>query len=200
MGEEVVFLTAARILDAAEETLRRYGPSKTTVVDVARALGVSHGSVYRHFGSKAELRAAVVRRWLDATLGPLASISEGKDDPIPRMKRWLDGLVGIKRQRAAADPELFAAYFALAVESDQVVREHMEELRRQLAAIVADGVARGEIVSDEPSITAQALLDATVKFQNPAHAAGWKAPDVDAAYEAVWRLALRGLAARKEEK
>ena len=28
------------ILDAAEQVLRRHGPAKTTVVDVARALGV----------------------------------------------------------------------------------------------------------------------------------------------------------------
>ena len=44
--------------------LRRFGPAKTTVVDVARALDVSHGSVYRHFPSKAALRDAVTERWL----------------------------------------------------------------------------------------------------------------------------------------
>ena len=31
-------LTAESILDTAEEVLRRFGPAKTTVVDVARAL------------------------------------------------------------------------------------------------------------------------------------------------------------------
>ncbi len=65
-------LTADRILDAAEEVLTRYGPAKTTVVDVARALGVSHGSVYRHFASKAALRDAVTERWLARVSGPLA--------------------------------------------------------------------------------------------------------------------------------
>ena len=65
-------LTPDRILDAAEETLTRYGPAKTTVVDVARALGVSHGSVYRHFPSKAALRDAVTERWLARVSDPLA--------------------------------------------------------------------------------------------------------------------------------
>lgn len=50
-------LSAERILDTAEEVLRRFGPAKASVLDVARALGVSHGSVYRHFPSKAALRA-----------------------------------------------------------------------------------------------------------------------------------------------
>ncbi len=57
-------LTREKILEAAENVLRRYGLSKATVVDVARMLGVSHGSVYRHFASKAELREAVLRVWL----------------------------------------------------------------------------------------------------------------------------------------
>ena len=59
-----VVLTRERILEAAEDVLRRFGPSKATVVDVARALGVSHGSVYRYFASKAELRDAVTQIWL----------------------------------------------------------------------------------------------------------------------------------------
>lgn len=45
-----------RILDAEEDVLRRFGPAKATVVDVAKSLGVSHGGVYRHFPTKVALR------------------------------------------------------------------------------------------------------------------------------------------------
>ena len=69
-------LTAERILEAAEEVLRRYGPAKANVVDVARALGVSHGSVYRHFPSKAALRDAVTERWLAEDIGAARSCSD----------------------------------------------------------------------------------------------------------------------------
>ena len=62
------------ILDTAEEVLRRFGPAKATVVDVARALDVSHGSVYRHFPSKAALRDAVTERWLARVSEPLEVI------------------------------------------------------------------------------------------------------------------------------
>ena len=58
---ETLILTPERILEATEEVLRRYGLAKATVVDVARALDVSHGSVYRHFPSKASLREALAR-------------------------------------------------------------------------------------------------------------------------------------------
>src|SRR5579859_2093653 len=62
---ETVVLTPERILEVTEDVLRRFGLAKATVVDVARALDVSHGSVYRHFPSKASLREAVAKRWLE---------------------------------------------------------------------------------------------------------------------------------------
>lgn len=74
-------LSAERILDTAEEVLRRFGPAKATVLDVARALGVSHGSVYRHFPSKAALRAAVAERWLARVSTPLVEIATGEVRP-----------------------------------------------------------------------------------------------------------------------
>lgn len=76
-------LTAERILEASEGVLRRFGPAKATVVDVARELGVSHGSVYRHFPSKAALRDAVAERWLASVLEPLAEVADW-ERPAPR--------------------------------------------------------------------------------------------------------------------
>src|SRR6187402_2359986 len=93
-------LTPERILEAAEEVLRRYGPAKATVVDVARALGVSHGSVYRHFPSKAALRDAVVERWLARSGAPLAKIAADKGKASKRLRRWFDTLIAGKRQKA----------------------------------------------------------------------------------------------------
>ena len=34
-----------RILEAADGVLRRHGPAKTTIVEVARVMGLSHASV-----------------------------------------------------------------------------------------------------------------------------------------------------------
>lgn len=56
-------LTKETILDATEDVLRRFGPEKTSVVDVARSLNVTHGTIYRHFPSKSALRLAVLKRW-----------------------------------------------------------------------------------------------------------------------------------------
>ena len=188
-------LTRERILEAAEDVLRRFGPQKANVVDVARALGVSHGSVYRHFASKADLRDAVVRRWLESVSAPLKAIV-AEEGPAPqRLKRWLDALVATKRsKRISPDKELFAAYRALFDESGMAIETHVGELARQAAVIIEDGIARGEFRKVDPDETARALLDATTRFHNPAHAEEWSDPRIDVSYEAVWRLVVAGLA------
>src|SRR5919204_1755291 len=98
-------LTAEQILAATEDVLRRYGPAKATVVDVARALGVSHGSVYRHFRTKTALREAVTKRWLDHTTTLLEPLAAGPGPAARRMADWLTVLFHAKRRKAFDDPE-----------------------------------------------------------------------------------------------
>jgi AcrR family transcriptional regulator len=188
-------LTPERILVAAEEVLRRYGPAKANVVDVARALGVSHGSVYRHFGSKAALRDAVTERWLSDISQPLETIAATEAAPASeRLGSWLDGLVQAKRRKALDDPELFATYVELTAGAREVVKTHVDTLVGQLERIIVAGVSQGDLVADDPGSAARAAFDATSRFHNPAHAAEWSDPQIDAAYQGVRALVLRGLA------
>ena len=111
---ETLVLTPERILEVTEDVLRRFGLAKATVVDVARALDVSHGSVYRHFPSKASLREAVAKRWLDRANAPLQKIAEGSGPAPARLDRWLRTMFAIKHKKVCDDPEMFATYLALA--------------------------------------------------------------------------------------
>jgi len=188
-------LTPDRILDAAEDVLTRYGPAKTNVVDVARALGVSHGSVYRHFASKAALRDAVTERWLDRVTNPLKKIVAEDAPAASRLRRWFDTLIAIKRRKAKAEPELFATYHALVSESRDVVHAHVEELTGEVSAIVADGIRRGEFAAVDPAATGKAIFYATARFHDPSYAAEWNEPGLDAVFDDMWALIIRGLTA-----
>lgn len=189
-------LTRDRVLDAAEDTLRRFGPAKTTVVDVARALGVSHGTVYRHFASKAELRDAVLDRWLERMNGPLDAIARADGPAGDRLRWWLSTLMEQKQRRAREDPDLFAAYAQLSADARGVIAEHVAEMKRQVARILADGMARGEFASGDADAVGAAVFAATTRYHHPAHAAEWGAPGFAASFDELWRLLLLGLAVR----
>ncbi|MFE3632851.1 TetR family transcriptional regulator [Streptomyces sp. NPDC059168] len=188
-------LTAERILEATEEVLRRHGPAKATVVDVARALGVSHGSVYRHFRTKAALREAVTKRWLDRTSERLAGIAAGTGAPEDRLRDWLAALFEAKRHKAGDDPELFATYTVLTDENGTVVGDHLADLTGQLTRILEAGLASGAFAPTDPASTARAVFQATGRFHDPCYAREWRQPGIEEEFTAVVALLLRGLRA-----
>jgi AcrR family transcriptional regulator len=192
---EAVVLTPERILEVTEDVLRRFGLAKATVVDVARALDVSHGSVYRHFPSKASLRQAVAKRWLDRANAPLEEIAAASGPAPARLERWLRTMFAIKYKKVCDDPEMFATYLTLAQEACAVVRAHKERLVGQVAHILSDGVEQGVFHVADVEASARAVFDATIRFHHPAHSEEWSDPALPARIDAVLALLLRGLEA-----
>jgi AcrR family transcriptional regulator len=190
-------LDADTILAATEEVLRRHGPAKATVLDVARALGVSHTAVYKHFDSKRALREAVTRRWLGRDRDALAAIAaDAQVPPAQRLRDWLAAMLAAKQAKAAGDPELFAAYQILAAEHSSVAADHVADLLRQLQVMLAAGILDGTFAGTDPAAAARSVFDATIRFHSPAHASEWQAPGVEAGLSAICSLLLDGLRAR----
>jgi AcrR family transcriptional regulator len=191
---EAVVLTPERILEVTEDVLRRFGLAKATVVDVARALDVSHGSVYRHFPSKASLREAVAKRWLDRVSAPLEQIAKDSGPAPERLERWLRTLCTAKQKKVCEDPEMFATYLTLAREACAAVSAHKNGMVHQIEGILSDGVKAGVFDTPDVTATARALFEATVRYHHPAHAEEWKDPELAARFDALLTLLLRGIA------
>ena len=165
-----------RIMDAAEVVIRRHGPGKTNVVDVARELGQTHASVYRYFASKAELFDALVERWLARVSEPLEAIARGKG-PAGDLLR-----------------ELYSTYQAMAAQSPKAVVRHLAMLDEHVAAIVADGVAAGEFPPDtDPRRAARAILSGSLRFHHPTLLAQAPGPPSEQEAQDVFNLLVTGL-------
>lgn len=188
-------LTKETILDAAEQVLRRYGPDKTSVVDVARALQVSHGTLYRHFSSKSTLREAVTERWLEKIIiTPLEAITvQSGASAAARLHLWFDTLIHIKRTYSVNDSEMFAMYTAVTLDAVEMITNHVNHLIDQIAQLLEDGIKSLEFKSVESKVTARALFIATSRFHHPAHANEWLAATNDQEFASVWELILSGI-------
>jgi AcrR family transcriptional regulator len=187
-------LTKEAILEAAEQVLRRYGPEKTSVVDVAKALQVSHGTLYRHFPSKVALREAVTERWLLRIAKPLQELaSQTGGSAVDRLRTWLQALIQSKRKHVIEEPEMFGMYSAVTLEAVDMVEEHVQHLISQMMGIIEDGVSSKEFRTGEPEAMARAIFFATSRFHHPAHAYEWSSSTIEQEFDLVWELILSGI-------
>lgn len=183
-----------RIMDAAEEVLRRHGAAKTNVVDMAQVLGMSHANIYRYYPSKKALFDAVAARWLHRISAPLQAIADDAGRPAAeRLAAWFDALRRSKRNKVRRDPELFRVYHGIVEKAHEVVGAHVAALLAQLERIIADGVANGEFAPGALAATvARVFLMATVQFHHPALVAQ-DPPPTEADARALFSLLLTGL-------
>ena len=71
--------TRERLLDAAAAVFGRLGYEKASINDITTAAGLSSGSIYAHFGSKAELFAAALRSHSAEEIDGLLGRTDGFD-------------------------------------------------------------------------------------------------------------------------
>lgn len=184
-----------RILDTAEALLRRHGVDKLTVTDVAKALNMSHGNVYRHIPSKAALRAAVVDRWLRRVAEQTDEIAKSGGPAERRLRDWLIGLAAIKQRKVAEDAEMLLAAAKTVNEAPDVEHAHSARLTAQVVQILQDGLEDGSLPrARDPESTASAILNATFRFHHPDLIVKAGAPGLQmVALEEIVNLILNGL-------
>jgi|SRR5436190_4605570 len=148
-----------RIVRAAWDLIAHGGYAEARVAAVAKRAGIATGTVYRHFPSKAELFAEVFRRASQREVDAMAEATRPDGRPAA--------------ERAAAAAEIWArralrgrrlAYALLAEPVDPLVEAERLEFRRAyrdvVAALIADGIAAGDLPEQDPQIAAAALVGA----------------------------------------
>ena len=185
-----------QIIRAADEHFRRYGYNKTTVADLAKAIGVSGAYVYRFFESKQAIGEAVCAMTLKRIDDELRSIASDET------RTASDRLRAIYRCLASKGLELFVKERKLhdlviaAVEARwSSVVQHKKAMMDVVKRVVGDGRASGEFERktplDEITIAAFETLEPVA---HPMLLVLKEPLELDASVVAVSNLVLRSLA------
>ncbi|HJK95359.1 MAG TPA: helix-turn-helix domain-containing protein [Polyangiaceae bacterium LLY-WYZ-15_(1-7)] len=157
------------ILDAALRLFHHYGPTKTTVADIAREAQVGVGSVYLEFPSKNALLGALSRRAHGKLLRAEQEALEMEGRAEARLARALDrrfeGFVSVAR--LAHGPELF---FCSRCDAIRGAHHAFRDRERELFAAFLAGAE--ELHAPDPRRAASALLRAYAAFAPPVLYAG----------------------------
>jgi TetR/AcrR family transcriptional repressor of nem operon len=142
--------TSARIVDLVEGLIMERGFNAISYRDVSDAIGIRKASVHYHFPSKADLGAAVIRRYvakLDAVTVPAASL--GKSDIAPAFEAFLAMFAEVARQkRVCLGGVLGAEYETLPEPMKTEVRVFYAKAEDWLAEVLQSGLERGVFAFD----------------------------------------------------
>ena len=146
------------ILAAAAALVAEQGYAGCSVAAVADRAGVATGSVYQHVPGKGALLAEVFRR---ATAREVEAVGTALDTGGTAAERLTAGVRTFAR-RATRSPR--QAWALLAEPVDPLVEAERLAFRRSyrelFAAVVADGVAAGELPPQDADVTAAAVVGA----------------------------------------
>jgi TetR/AcrR family transcriptional regulator, transcriptional repressor for nem operon len=112
------------ILAAARRTAQAHGYSGLNFRDLADEVGIKAASIYHHFPSKADLGAAVARRYWEDTAADLESMLAKTSDPVHCLQRYPD----IFRKSLASDNRMCLSSF-MAAEYDDLPEAVKKEVQ-----------------------------------------------------------------------
>ena len=90
------------LLDAAVEAIRRHGP-QVSMEDLARAAGVTKPILYRHFGHRDGLTAALATRFANGLQSTLLDAMGSGTDPRETLVKTIDAYLAFVER----DPEVY---------------------------------------------------------------------------------------------
>ncbi|BEV10588.1 TetR family transcriptional regulator [Asticcacaulis sp. DW145] len=158
-----------RILDTAAEQVRRFGEGKTNVVDIAKAMGLSHSAIYRHFRSKAEIFDALAARTMAEEAELAGRFVAAGGSAGDRLRGLVLALHRSKCAKLGDDPEIHGLYRRIVTERPDLVADYARRMTGLVRQVLADGVAQGEFYIRDVDVAADVVRDAVTIFVHPAH-------------------------------
>jgi AcrR family transcriptional regulator len=140
--------TRDRIEAAAIHLFVEKGVAETTVRDIARALEMSEGALYRHFESKEQLVWLVFQRHYLAFATDLRALAQPEKTTRGKLAAMIRGFC----RAHDANPELFR--FLLFVQHGQLARRtpEMPTPVDAVRAVITEGLASREIPAQHPEL------------------------------------------------
>jgi TetR/AcrR family transcriptional repressor of nem operon len=88
MSERNAYSSKEAILAAARRVAQAHGYSGLNFRDLAVEVGIKAPSIYHHFPSKADLAAAVAKRYWEDSAAALEALSDKSADPMEGLRRY----------------------------------------------------------------------------------------------------------------
>ncbi len=151
-----------QILEAAFQVFGARGLHQATLDDVARAAGITKGTIYLYFPSKADLFIAMLKARVNHIMPAVEASADGGAAPTARQQLSSLGCRLYQFFRSRAYLTMYRTVVSEAARFPEAAallyREGILPANRRLAEVIRRGVATGEFRRVDPMIAARAFV------------------------------------------
>ncbi|MDR6858443.1 TetR/AcrR family transcriptional regulator [Variovorax guangxiensis] len=140
----------AQIVVAATEHFSRYGYEKTTVSDLAKAIGFSKAYIYKFFESKQAIGEMICANCLREIGADIRAAVDGADRPPEKLRRMFKAIVDSSLRLFSQDRKLYEIAISAASERWQSAIAHEECIRQLLVEVLKQGRESGDFERKTP--------------------------------------------------
>jgi AcrR family transcriptional regulator len=139
-----------QIVVAATEHFSRYGYEKTTVSDLAKAIGFSKAYIYKFFESKQAIGEMICANCLREIEAEVRAAVDAADRPPEKLRRMFKSVVEASLRLFSEDRKLYEIAISAATERWQAVVVYEGRIRQLLQDILREGREMGEFERKTP--------------------------------------------------
>ena len=148
------------IVQATLAVIGAHGVRALTTATIARAAGMSEANLYRHFGSKDDIFAALADYIGSTVMGKAAAVAAGSGKPLEKLERMFLSHMAVLAEHPGIPRFVFSEDVHLG--SHSVARSlalRIANYIETLAGVIAAGINEGELKRElSPRETALTLL------------------------------------------
>jgi AcrR family transcriptional regulator len=157
-----------KIIQEARELFGRYGFRKTTMDDIAGAIGKAKSSVYYYYDSKEAIFSAVVESEAIALRNRLAQmLRDHKDDPGAQLSEYVSLRLLLMKEMANFYNALKNEYLSHFEMITQVREKYQRKELATLEVILRSGVNKGIFEVKDIHLAALAILTSMQGLEHP---------------------------------
>lgn len=172
-----------------------------TTLDMAQAVGVTQGAIFRHFPTKESIWIAVLRWAGSRLLSVTDAAASGGSHPLEMLERMFYAHVGFVAEHPAIPRLLFRQLQQVrGSKLTPLVREMMGTYRARLVELLENSKRMGLVRSDVDAQDAATLFIGTVQglvIQSSIYGSGHAAGNMVQQARRVFPIFLEGIRARK---
>ncbi len=187
-GRENTVIRRQQFVDAARKLIIKKGSEHVTVRELAKAVGLTEGALYRHFKSKSDVLSFLVDD-IEETL--LAEISVAGQDlkPLAALDAVLAKHLSLVEQRRGVSFQVIAEIVSLGDKKlNKKAFDTITKYTARIEGLLIEGIRVGEIRDDIDAASAALLLFSAIQGLVHIWALSNYSFNLQQRYEPLWRL------------